>query len=142
MEKTILSEVGLVIGNALNPTIELISKGITIICLLLLLLFIDTKITLIVLLLISMTYLVIYKFSSKLLKKLGEEAREANELRYKSIIETFSGIKEIKINGLEKVFVKRYSDPAQNFAKTFAKSQVMTQVPRFGIEVLHLVGYC
>ena len=71
-----------------------------------------------------MTYLVIYKFSSKaLLKKLGEEAREANELRYKSIIETFSGIKEIKINGLEKVFVKRYSDPAQNFAKTFAKSR-------------------
>ena len=38
---------------------------------------------------------------------------------------------KLKVGGLEKVYYKLFSKPAETFAKTNAKLQVLMQIPRF-----------
>ena len=40
-------------------------------------------------------------------------------------------LKEIKVGGLEQVYIKRFSDPAKTFAQNQASATVIRQLPRF-----------
>ena len=43
---------------------------------------------------------------------------EQNHLRYKSVIDAFGASKEVKVGGLEKTFIKNFSEPSKIFALT------------------------
>jgi len=138
--KTILSEVGIVIGNGMSPLMEIISKGILIIILIALLVVVDPKLALIVSLLFSFTYLIIFYFVRSFLSKIGEERLKNNQLRFTTVSEAFGAIKEIKVGGLEENYIKSFSIPAKIFAKTFTSSQVVSQLPRFILEAISFGG--
>ncbi len=138
--KSILSEVAIVIGGCIYPVMELISKGMVTIALVVLLVLVDPKIALIVGLSLSCTYGVIFFFLRSFLKRIGKERLKNNQLRFKSVSEAFGAAKEIKVGGLEKIYIRRFSDAAKNFARYTASSQAISQLPRFILEAIAFGG--
>ena len=138
--KSILSEVAIVIGGCIYPVMELISKGMVTIALVVLLVLVDPKIALIVGLSLSCTYGVIFFFLRNFLKRIGKERLKNNQLRFKSVSEAFGAAKEIKVGGLEKIYIRRFSDAAKNFARYTASSQAISQLPRFILEAIAFGG--
>ena len=138
--KTILSEVATVIGGCIQPVMELISKGMVTIAIIALLVLVDPKIALIVGLSLSCTYGVIFFFLLSFLKRIGKERLKSNQLRFTSVSEAFGAAKEIKVGGLEQIYIRRFSDSAKNFAQYTASSQVINQLPRFILEAIAFGG--
>ena len=138
--KTILSEVGQVVGNGLYPAIDIISKSIITIAIITLLFFIDPKLTLVICLLFGSTYLLTFYIVQKLLKRIGNKRLNNNQLRFLAVSEAFSATKEIKAGGLEEVFIKKFSDSTQIYARTNVLSQAIAILPRYIFEAVAFGG--
>tara|TARA_B100001063_G_C16758690_1_gene554686 strand:+ start:294 stop:2120 length:1827 start_codon:yes stop_codon:yes gene_type:complete len=138
--KNILSEVGVVIKGGVKAMINLISRSVVAIAVLSLLLVVNTKLTLIVGITLSLTYLIIFTFSRKILKHIGNERFKANRWRFTTLSEAFGAVKEIKLSGFEKNYIDRFSEPANKLAKYEAFYGVLTQLPRFAIEAVAFGG--
>ena len=134
--KTILSEVGQVIGGCMRPLMELIAKGMVSISLITLLIIADPKLALVIGSTLAGTYGLIFYFIRKYLNKIGNERLKNNQLRFTAVSEAFGAAKEIKVGGLEKTYIKIFSDSAKIFAQTQASSEVIAQLPRFILEAI------
>ena len=138
--KTILSEVGQVIGGCMRPLMELIAKGMVSISLITLLIIADPKLALVIGSTLAGTYGLIFYFIRKYLNKIGNERLKNNQLRFTAVSEAFGAAKEIKVGGLEKTYIKIFSDSAKIFAQTQASSEVIAQLPRFILEAIAFGG--
>ena len=138
--KTILSEVEQVIGNGIKPLIELIAKGLVALALIILIIIADPKLALLVGLSLGLAYGLIFYFIRGFLERIGQERLKNNRIRFTSISEAFGASKEVKIGGLEKAFINRFSSSAKAFARTQASSQVVAQLPRFILEGIAFGG--
>ena len=138
--KTILSEVSQIIGSGIRPLMELVAKSILTIAIIALLFSVDPKLTLIVGLSISFAYLLVFYFVRNFLNRNGKERLKSNQSRFTAVSEAFGAIKEVKVGGLEKVYIQSFSNPSQNFARTIASSQVVAQLPRFILEAIAFGG--
>ncbi len=138
--KTILSEVGHVVGGGMSPLMEAIAKSMVAVAIIALLFFTDPKLTVIVGLIFLVAYGLTYKFSRGYLHKIGEENLINNQLRYTAVSEAFGAAKEVKVGGLEKIYIKRFSNPTQIFLKNHAFSQVIALLPRFALEAISFGG--
>jgi len=140
LAKTILSEVGQVVGNGLKPLIDLIARTMIALTIIILLVITDPKLIMIVGFLFGGAYGLIFYYTRSYLKKIGNERLKNNELRFTAVNEAFGAAKEVKVGGLEKAYIKQFSQAAQNFAKTVASSQVIAQLPRFILEAIAFGG--
>ncbi len=138
--KTILSEVNEVVGSGLAAFMEVITKSMIVVALITLLMITDFKLALIVGFSISLAYGTIFYFIRDFLNKIGKKRLENNELRFKSISEVFGAVKEVKVGGLEKIYVQRFSFPAINYALTQASASISRQLPRFALEAIVFGG--
>ncbi len=138
--KTILSEVGEVVSGIIRPLLNLIAKSIVTIGIIVLLIVVDPKLALIVGFSLSSAYGLVYYFSSKYLKKIGNARLMNNELRFTIVSEAFGAAKELKVGGLEQTYIDGFSNSAYIFAKAQASSQVIAQLPRFFLEALVFGG--
>ena len=138
--KTILSEVSLVISHGIKPIMNLITYSAITIMLIILLILVDPKLSLIVGFVFGSAYGIIYKFTRSFLKRIGKERMKANEERFTIITEAFGAAKEIKIGGLEQVYIKRFSGPAKLSAQHAASSQLVSNLPRFFLEAIAFGG--
>ena len=138
--KTILSEVSHVVANGIRPLVELVSKSLITITIIILLLIVDVKLALMVSFSLGGAYFLIFYLTQKYLSQIGQLRLFKNQLLFKSISEAFSAIKEIKVDGLEQIYVKRFSDPAKTFAQTTTSFQLIGQLPRFVLEAIIFGG--
>jgi ABC-type bacteriocin/lantibiotic exporter with double-glycine peptidase domain len=138
--KTILSEVGQIIGSGFEPFIELISKSLLAISLIALLIIFDTKIALTVGLSIGLTYILIFYFVHNYLNRSGKKRLFHNQLRFTSVNEVFGAAKEVKIGGLEQTFIKNFSNSAKIFARSQVSARIISQLPRYILESIAFGG--
>ena len=138
--KSILSESGIVINGGIGPIIELVAKVIVAISFLSLLIFINSTLALIVFFSFGTIYLLIYLLVRSYLKRSGEERLKANQSRFKSVTEAFGAVKEVKVSGLEEIFIKQFSNSSKAHALHQRNVQVVGQLPRFIIEALAFGG--
>ncbi len=138
--KNILSEVTSVISNGISPMLSLIAHGAVALSLITLLIITDPKLALISCLTLGIAYGLIYKFTRGLLNHIGQQRFNANQLRFSAVSEAFSAVKEVKIGGLEKTYIQRFSKPAQNYAKYMAMAGAIGQIPRYAIEIITFGG--
>ena len=129
--KNVLSEIQAIIGNGLNPLIELLAKGTVAIAIILLLIAVDIKLALVVGLILGGSYSIIFYILRSFLKKIGKIRLDNNKLRFLTLSEAFGAIKEIKFQSMEKIYVNRFSIPSKNYARTTALSQIIKHLPRF-----------
>jgi len=138
--KTILSEVGMIVGNGIKPMMNLIAQAAVIFTLLILLILVDPKLTLIICFTFSLAYGIIYKFSRNYLEVIGKERYKNNQLRFAAISEAFGAAKEIKVGGLEQAYIKRFEHPSKIYAKHEISSQMIRQLPRYALEAIAFGG--
>ena len=138
--KNILSEVSTVIGNGLYPLISIIANFILTFAIIVLLITVDPKLALIISLSLGISYLLIFYYVRTFLRQNGEERLKNNKLRFTVISEAFGAAKEVKVCGLEEVYIKTFSNAAQNYARNYASSQVVAQLPRFILEAIAFGG--
>lgn len=138
--KTVLAEVGQVVGGALMPMLDLIAQGCVVTALLLLLLATNPMLACYAGLGLGLGYGAIYALMRRRLAVFGEQRRESNKLRFEALAEAFGGIKEVKVLGLEARYVERFERPAFNFAVAQGEAQTAAQLPRFGMEILAFGG--
>jgi ABC-type bacteriocin/lantibiotic exporter with double-glycine peptidase domain len=140
LEKTILSEVSIIISHGLKPIMNLITYSSIAVMLIILLILVDPKLSLIVGFVLGSAYGIIYKLSRSFLKSIGTERMQANKELFTTITEAFGAIKEIKVGGLEKIFTERFSKPSKLSAKHALSAQLVSNLPKFFLEAVAFGG--
>jgi ATP-binding cassette, subfamily B, bacterial PglK len=138
--KTILSEVSQLVGNGIQPLMELITKGVLSIAIIALLFVIDPMLALIVGSTLGISYLIVFRLVGKFLTRNGEVRLKNNQIRFTTLSEAFGAFKEVKFGSLEKYHIKNFSKSAYIFAKTFASLQILGLLPRFFLEAITFGG--
>tara|TARA_Y200000002_G_scaffold238800_1_gene197285 strand:- start:491 stop:2275 length:1785 start_codon:yes stop_codon:yes gene_type:complete len=138
--KIILSEVQQIINNGIQPFMEVIAKGMVAIAIIVLLIIADPKLAIIVGFSITGTYFLIFYFFKQFVDKIGQKRLLNNQLRFNTINEAFGAAKEVKVGGLEKIYIKSFAKSAQIFARTQANAQVISLLPRFILEAVAFGG--
>ncbi len=138
--KTILSEAQHVVAHGLRPMAELITKIIVSLTLIFLLTITDPKLAIIIGLTLLIAYGSLYLIVRKKLSSIGKVRLNANKERYTAVSEAFGAAKEIKVGGLEKYYVNSYSQPALEYARNISLQQLISQLPRFALEILAFGG--
>tara|TARA_B100000886_G_C20425154_1_gene493585 strand:+ start:3423 stop:5216 length:1794 start_codon:yes stop_codon:yes gene_type:complete len=138
--KNIILEVGVIVNQALNPSLTFIQQTLTALAIISILILVNLKIAIIVALIIGLAYGMIYLLTRNLVIKFGKERLKSSELIFINITEAFGAIKEIKLGGSEKNFVNKYSEPAKNLAKSQALLGLISTFPRFALEAIAFGG--
>ncbi len=138
--KTILSEVGAVVGGGLTPLMTLIAQSTVALALLISLLIVDPLLALSVGVVLGLVYAGIFVVMSDWLKRLGQASIDANKERFTAVSEAFGAAKEVKVGGLEQAYIQRFAKPAEIYAKGQATVQVIAQLPRFALEAIAFGG--
>jgi ATP-binding cassette, subfamily B, bacterial PglK len=138
--KNVLSEVQQLTNNFLLPLIKIITSGIVTIVIVLLLLYVEFKTTLIAAAVLILLYALIYIYYSGRLKIGGKRRLQENKERYKKASEALSGIKDIKVLGVEIFFIQRFSIHSSEFSRLQSWYQVVGRVTRYLMEIVAFGG--
>ena len=140
LSKSILSEVSLVITSAIQPIINIIAQGALSIFLLILLIFVNPKLTILVFLILGIAYLIIYMSFRGLLARIGKERFALNRKRFNSLSDAFGSIKEVKIRNIENKYISSFAKIAKKLARHLTSVVVVGQIPRFALEAIAFGG--
>lgn len=138
--KSILSEVGQVTSGVLLPVLRILSGSIVTIALLSLLFYMEPIISLGVALLLGGSYALVYYFSRRLLKRIGEDRLLANRERFILASEALNGIKELKLLGRHQDYLSRFREPSERFSRHQANNKVISSLPKFAIQAIAFGG--
>ena len=138
--KSILSEVNQVINGVMVPTINLIAHSSVTIAILILLFIADPFLALTISVVLIGSYGIILFLMKKFINNIGIERLQANTDRYTVVSEAFNASKEVKLLGLEKTYIDRFSKPAKTYATSQATAQIISQLPRFLLEAIAFGG--
>ena len=138
--KAVLSEANAVINGVLFPAMLIISYSAVTLAIMVLLIIVDPLLAMLVGCGLGGIYLITYLLLRKFLSSIGEDRVLANKERYKIIQEGFSGIKDIKIFGLEGILLNRFDNPSLRYAKHTATQHIVGRMPRFLMEILAFGG--
>jgi len=138
--KTLLSEVDKVVVGAVIPLMQLFAQAVVGSALIVLLLVVNPLLAACVGSGFAIMYGLIYGVLRARIRRLGSHRTEANRKRFELVNEAFGGIKEIKVGGLEDVFVARFDAPAHRVASSQVIAQHAMNLPRFALEIVAFGG--
>lgn len=140
LSKTVLSEVEVVIGGGLITLMTIASQTIVSVAILSLLVFVDPIVAITAGATMGSAYYLVFRFFNNFLTKIGDERTRVNELRFLATAEVFHAVKEIKVGGHERIYLERYYEPSETYARHKATAQVVAQLPRFLLEAISFGG--
>ncbi len=140
MASLILAEAQTIATGIYRPIFETFNAAITFALISSLLLWANPLITITSILAIGTSYLLLYIFLRGFIKHKGEVIIASNQSRYRRVNETFIGIKQVKLSGLESFSLALFSKPAKDAAQAKAISATLSLVPKFGLEVVAFGG--
>lgn len=126
--------------TAILYVIQLIAELSVCCVLVLFLLTTDFSTTMTVALLVGGFVFLFGKIYQKVLVKKGEINRNLNSSRMKWILQSFAGIKEIKVTNKEKFFLSNYKNAYSQFATIQRQQSLLTILPRPIMETVCIVG--
>ena len=138
--KNIFSEVGRVISGVLMPLMITLTKLVSVLFILMLLVLVNPMLALIVIITLGSAYIFVYLLVRNRLASFGNKIGQFAGERYKLASEALGGIKDLKLLGKEEEFIHRYSEPSSQYAVYNASSQIITQLPRFALEIIAFGG--
>lgn len=138
--KNILSEVSQVVRGLIVPGMQMLAKGMVAVFVLALLIAVDPVLALMAFTLLGGSYVLIFLMARHKLNKLSREKVESNKERFSAAIEALAGAKEIKLRAKERFFLDRYNKPSRRYTEHTAGTQVIAQLPRFGLEAIAFGG--
>lgn len=132
----ILQETSQAVQQFLRPAAQVISSVLTIGFVFALLMWLEPVVTIYVGIGLAGVYLGIFAVSGPKLKRLGEERRVSNVLRFRALGEVFSGARDIKLSGKEHFFSRRFDEASKKMVRAMVKTQVLASVPPYALQGL------
>ena len=136
MGKGILSEVAETIHYSLNPLLGMIAQLFLTILLIILIVLVNPLVALITLLFFLVLNLLIFNKVKNWIKLIGINKVKHNQRRYKTVVEAFGAIKEIKLSGIEKIYSNKFSSAANDFSTANSNVQIVSVLPKYLLEAL------
>ncbi|MCK9246257.1 MAG: ABC transporter ATP-binding protein [Pseudomonas sp.] len=84
----------------------------------------------------AVAYIAMYRIVRQRLIRNGGTITSAQRMRFKLMGEGFGGIKDALLLGRQQVFTDRFDQASTRFADAQGKNQVMSQIPRFVMELV------
>jgi ABC-type multidrug transport system fused ATPase/permease subunit len=140
MAKSILFEVEKVVNEAMVPGMRILSQSVSLSLLVVLLFLVNPSVALGASAVLGGIYAVIYLFVRNRMARLGKRRSDANKRRYKVAHETFGGVKDIKLLGLESTYAERFKVPSKVFATTATTNAIVSEAPRYLLEAVAFGG--
>ena len=140
LASSILEEVSRVVHGTLYPLMRLVSNGLIAVLLLGLLIYVDPVLAVSTLLVLGVSYGLIYKFAGSQMANQGKVLSESQRNRLKAVNEAFGGIKDVKITGLENSFIEKYRKPAKRLALANISAKLWAEMPSFAMQGLVFGG--
>ena len=139
--QNIIGEIGVFINNFLMPSLIFILEILVLIFLFILIFSIQPLSSLIIVGIFFSFSLFVYIFSKKKLTKLGQIRQENESLVIKTLQNSFLGIKDIKIFGAEKEFIKVYKTHNTKVANSVRDQLIIQSFPRLALELLTVASF-
>ena len=140
LAKLVLSEVDQFIIIVFQPTILMLTNIIFFIGIIIYLFFTNIMASLIGTLLLLAFYISFYLFTKNILNKEGIKSESANKGRFKTAIESFNSLKEIKIYKAEKFFINKFNKFSLRFSNTNSTYTSLVASPKYLLEMLVFVA--
>jgi ABC-type bacteriocin/lantibiotic exporter with double-glycine peptidase domain len=138
MGKGILSEVSETIHYSISPLLNMISQLFLSVFLVFLIVLVNPVVAISTLILLLGLNIIIFNKVKNWIKLIGFNKVEYNERRYKTVIESFGAIKEIKLSGIEKIYSNKFSSAAKDFSKANSNVQIVSILPKYFLETLSI----
>ena len=136
----VLAEVTNVLQGAVYPVMLLFANGIVALLLVVLLVVVDPLLAAMVTLVIGGIYSGVFLVVRKYVERIGEVRVRANRERHHALQETFGGIKDIKVAGLESSFLDRFRAPSERMARSSVVAAVVSELPAFVMQAVVFGG--
>jgi len=134
--KNILQESQLFAAGVLQPALNVVAFGVTVVFIIGFLVWLNPLLAMLVIATFGTGYGFIYLVVRRPLLRNGKQRMRANTQRFKAVGEAFGTLKEVKVLGREGAFVDGYRPAARTFADSMVLQQVLSQTPRFLIEAM------
>ena len=135
-EKNVLDEVQVFTEGLVRPAFRLIASAVVVVFLTAFLIWFNSIMAGISILFLGGGYIVVVRLVRRTLYSSGKRRILANENRFKAANEAIGGIKEIQVLGRNQEFIERYRAPAVEYARSYALQNIISEVPKYTIEVL------
>ena len=134
--KNILSEVERVTTGVLVPALRVLAFGTIVTMMALLLLFTEPMAAVGGVVIVGSGYVGFFMLSRHYLSRIGANRVRANTGRFQTAQEALSGVKDVKLMGLEETYLARFRKPSLLFAHYQAMAEIIREVPRFMLEAI------
>jgi len=141
LQRNLLSETNHIVTGVMIPATRLLTQSVVATCILALLFWNDPLLAGAIAILFGGTYVWVYIGFRHKLSTIGARRVAANHLRFKTLSEALSGIKEVRMTGHEQYFIDSFTEALRRFTREMIASGLIAQLPRYLIESLAIGGF-
>ena len=134
--KEILSDVERILVDTLFSMLDLLSEFIVTLFIVVLLLWVDWAVTLVVFGVLLVVHLAIHAFTSSYMTRTGKEYTRLESSIFCRVLEALKLQKEIKLNGISRFFVDRFSESSRRMVRNQMWRSVVGEMPNRIFEVV------
>lgn len=138
--KNILDEVRTIVVSILLKIVMIIKNVLITVFIFFLLLYVNPLLSITVSITLGGIYALFFSFINRTLNRIGIDRTAANKMRFKIASDALSGIKELKIIGCESYFLNRFSVYSYKFASSQALKSIISQLPKYALEIIAFGG--
>lgn len=136
LTKQLSTETNRITGNILNPLMQMNAKFVLSFFMVITLIVYNPIIALVGFLIFFITYSIIYFLIKKLLTDKGRAISKMHELRFKLMIESFGGIKDIILLGKQHNFLNKFKSSSKDLSNFMGTIKGFSEVPRYIVELI------
>jgi len=138
--KNLTTEVFRVLNGGILSAINIVSKGLTALCILTFLILVDPIIALVVGGVLGSSYVMVYWSIRLKLRRIGVLVTHLGTDRLRYINESLGGIKELKVLGRVNYYLKKFHDTQEEIAKHQVFNRAAVDIPRYFLETIAFGG--
>lgn len=140
LAKGVLSEVDVVMSQAVKPMLDLIAYGLVALVIIGLLVVADPRLAAVTTGVVGGLYAATYLLVRGWLRRMGKERVSVNLRRFQAASEAFGGIKDLKVLGREAAYIDRFRRPAHAYSKLQLMQATLSVIPKYIIEAVAFGG--
>ena len=132
----IAQECGRITNGIINPLMQMNARIVMAALMAVAIFIFNPAVAITGLVIFVVAYMAMYRIVRQRLIRNGGTITSAQRMRFKLMGEGFGGIKDALLLGRQQVFTDRFDQASIRFADAQGKNQVMSQVPRFVMELV------
>ena len=140
LSSNISQECSRITGNIINPLMQMNAKIITGSMILIGVFLYEPAVSVFSVCVFGLAYVVLYKTVRGKLVRNGDRMSKSQAMRFKIMSEGFGGIKDLLFTGRQEYLVKSFGSASNDLAVAQGNTQVLSQVPRYAMELIAFGG--